>query len=353
MSAPQRQHTVAELARLIRGTVRGSGDVVITGFNLVGDAGPSDLTFVGEGRYVKQWKKSRAAAAVITEKLLPQFDAADPRPLIAVPDADWGMIELLRAIEPPEPQPDAGVHPSAVVHPTAQLGARVRVGPHVTIDRGARVGDDVVLHPGVRLYADVVIGDGCVLHANTVIRHRCTLGRRVILHQNVSIGADGFGYRAARGGLGFAKIPHIGNVELEDDVEIGANACVDRAKFGTTLVGEGTKIDNLCHIGHNVRIGKHCSISGLTGVAGSTIIEDGVMIGGGASIRDHITVGAKARIGGGSGVAADVPAGMTVTGYPADEVQATLRQWASVRKLPEVLRKLGGDKPTTPAAPSE
>lgn len=345
MSDSQQKYTVDELARLIRGTVRGDGGVVVTGFNLIDEAGPRDLTFVGEAKYVKRWKTSQAAAAVVSEKVVPLIDASDPRPLIAVPDADWGMIELLRAVEPPEPQPDEGVHASAVVHATAQLGARVRIGPQVTIDRRVRVGDDVVLHPGVRLYADVVIGDGCELHANTVVRHRCVLGRRVILHQNVSIGADGFGYRAPRGGEGWVKIPHIGNVELEDDVEIGANACVDRAKFGTTRVGTGTKIDNLCHIGHNVRLGKHCSISGLTGVAGSTIVEDGVMIGGGASIRDHITVGANARVGGGSGVAADVPAGMTVTGYPADEVRATLRQWASVRKLPEVLRRMEADQP--------
>jgi UDP-3-O-[3-hydroxymyristoyl] glucosamine N-acyltransferase len=299
---------------------------------------------------VKRWKKSRAAAAVITEKLLPHFDAADPRPLVAVPDADWGMIELLRAIEPPEPQPDVGVHASAIVHPSAQLGARVRIGPQVTIDAGARIGDDVILHPGVRIYADVEIGEGCVLHANAVVRHRCRLGRRVILHQNVSIGADGFGYRPPRGGHGWVKIPHLGNVMIEDDVEIGANSCVDRAKFGTTLVGEGTKIDNLCQIGHNVRIGKHVSISGLTGVAGSTIIEDGVMIGGGANIRDHITIGAKARVGGASGVAADVPAGMTVMGYPAADMQATLKQWASLRKLPEVLRQLGKNETPPPAS---
>lgn len=352
MSEPGKTHTVAELARLVRGSVRGSGDRVIAGFNLLSDAGPDDLTFVGEAKYIKQWKKSRAAAAVITEKLLPQFDEADPRPLIAVPDADWGMIELLRQVEPSEPQPDEGVHSSAVVHPTAVLGSRVRIGPQVTVDRGVRLGDDVVLHPGVRLYADVVIGDGCVLHANTVVRHRCKLGQRVILHQNVSIGADGFGYRPPRGGQGYVKIPHIGDVVLEDDVEIGAGTCVDRAKFGSTLIGMGTKIDNLCQIGHNVRIGKHCTISGHTGVAGSTIIEDGVQIGGGANIRDHITIGAKARVGGASGVAADVAAGMTVMGYPADDIQACLRQWASVRKLPEVLRQLAAER-TTPAASAE
>src|SRR5690606_1787660 len=177
------------------------------------------------------------------------------------------------------------------------------------------------------------------------VRQRCKLGRRVVLHQNVSIGADGFGYRPPRGGQGWVKIPHLGDVVLEDDVEIGANSCVDRAKFGSTVIGEGTKIDNLCQIGHNVRIGKHVSISGLTGVAGTTVIEDGVLIGGGASIRDHITIGTRARVGGGSGVAADVPAGATVMGYPADEAQACLRQWASVRKLPGILRQLNLEKP--------
>ncbi len=345
MSDSERKHTVAALAQLIGGTVRGDGAIEVGGFNLVDDAGPQDLTFVGEAKYVKRWKKSAAVAAVISEKLLSLFDPADARPLIAVPDADWGMIKLLRAIAPPEPQPDPGVHSAAIVHPTAQLGTRIRVGPLVVIDRGVRVGDDVVLHAGVRLYAEVEIGDGCVIHANTVVRHRCRLGRRVIIHQNASIGADGFGYRPPGGGDGWVKIPHIGDVVLEDDVEIGANTCIDRAKFGTTLIGAGTKIDNLCQIGHNVRIGKHCSISGLTGIAGTTIIEDGVMIGGGANIRDHITIGRMARVGGASGVSQDVPAGVTVMGYPADELQSTLRQWASLRKLPDVLRRLGTEKP--------
>jgi UDP-3-O-[3-hydroxymyristoyl] glucosamine N-acyltransferase len=339
MSDTVRPQSTGELARLLRAELRGSGDVLIHGFNLIPEAGPTDLTFVGEAKYIKAWKNSRAAAAVVSAKLLPQFDPADSRPLIAVEDADRGMIDLLRAVAPPEPQPDPGVHPSAVVHPDAVLGARVRIGPHVTLDRGVKLGDDVVLHAGVRIYADVEIGDGCVLHANTVVRHRCRLGRRVLLHQNVSIGADGFGYRPPRGGEGWIKIPHIGNVVLEDDVEIGAGTCIDRAKFGTTWIGEGTKIDNLCQIGHNVRIGRHCSISGLTGVAGSTVIEEGVLIGGGCNIRDHITIGARARVGGASGVSADVPAGATVMGYPADDVQACLRQWASVRKLPEVLRQ--------------
>lgn len=345
MSEPEVRHTVAALAERIHGTVRGDGGIEIRGFNLVDDAGKQDLTFVGEAKYVKRWKKSQAAAAVVSEALLPLFDPADPRPLIAVPDADWGMIELLRAIELPEPQPDLGVHPSAVIHPTAQLGRRVRIGPHVLVDRDVRLADDVVLHAGVRLYAGVEVGEGSVLHANSVVRHRCKLGRRVILHQNVAIGADGFGYRPPRGGQGWVKIPHIGDVVLEDDVEIGANSCVDRAKFGTTLIGAGTKIDNLCQIGHNVRIGRNCSISGLTGVAGTTVIADNVIIGGGVSIRDHITIGAGARVGGASAVAADVPAGVTVTGHPADELQASLRQWASVRRLPEVLRRLGGGKP--------
>jgi UDP-3-O-[3-hydroxymyristoyl] glucosamine N-acyltransferase len=339
MSEPESKHTVAELARKVGGDLRGRGDVEITGFNFMDAAGPAELTFVGGAKYAKAWPRSQAGAAVVSEKLLPQFDPEDPRPLIIVPDADLAMIEMLRAVAPAEPQPDEGVHPTAVIHPSVRWGARVRIGPHVTIDRNVRLGDDVVLFPGVRLYADVVIGDGCVLHANTVVRFRCQLGRRVLLHQNVSIGADGFGHRPPQGGQGWIKIPHIGNVVLADDVEVGANSCIDRAKFGSTVIGAGTKIDNLCQIGHNVQIGRHVSISGLAGVAGTAVIGDGVIIGGGAGVRDHVTIGAGARIGGGSAVLQDVPAGATVAGFPADDLGATLRQWAGIRRLPGLLKQ--------------
>jgi len=166
------------------------------------------------------------------------------------------------------------------------------------------------------------------------------IGRGVILHQNVSIGADGFGYRPDPTGRGLLKVPHIGNVILEDGVEIGSNSCVDRAKFGSTIVGAGTKIDNICQIAHNCRIGRCCVIAGCAGISGSVTIGDGVQMGGMVGIIDHINIGSGARLGAMCFVMRDIPAGQSVLGYPADDGQTVLRQWASVRKLPGLLRPL-------------
>jgi UDP-3-O-[3-hydroxymyristoyl] glucosamine N-acyltransferase len=250
------------------------------------------------------------------------------------------MIGLLEMFFVPEPVPALGVHPSAVVDPTATLGAQVRIGPHVSIAAGASIGDGVVLHAGVRIYEYVAIGAGTVVHANTVIRHRCRIGKSVILHQNVSIGADGFGYRPDPKSATLLKVPHLGNVVLEDGVEIGANTGVDRGKFGSTIIGAGTKVDNLVQIGHNVRIGRCCVIAGCVGISGSVQIGDGVQVGGAAGFIDHVQVGDRAKIGAMTLVTKDMPPGATWLGLPADEAQATLRQWASVRKLPELIRRL-------------
>jgi UDP-3-O-[3-hydroxymyristoyl] glucosamine N-acyltransferase len=228
----------------------------------------------------------------------------------------------------------------AWVHPDARLGAGVRIGPHASVDRGAQIGDNVVLQPGVRIHADVIVGADSILHANTVVRHECVIGRRVILHQNVAIGADGFGYRPAPGGRGLLKMPHIGNVVIEDDVEIGANTCVDRGKFGSTVIGTGSKIDNLCQIAHNVRMGRCCVIAACAAIGGSVVFGDGVLMGGGVGVRDHVTLGSGAKIGGGSIVYSDVPAGASWAGFPADEAGLVKRQWVALKRLPELLRRL-------------
>jgi UDP-3-O-[3-hydroxymyristoyl] glucosamine N-acyltransferase len=250
------------------------------------------------------------------------------------------MITMLESFETPADVPEIGVHASAVVHPSARIGPMTRVGAQVSIGPDVVLGSGVVLHPGVRLYRAVQVGDRSTLHANTVVRERCVIGRGVILHQNVSIGADGFGYRPAPDGRGLLKMPHIGTVRIEDDVEIGANSCVDRAKFGATVVGAGTKIDNLCQIGHNCRIGRACVIAGNAGLAGSVTLGDGVVMGGGGGVREHLTIGSGARIGALTLVTKNVPPRSAWLGIPADEAQATLRQWASVRKLPSLLRHL-------------
>lgn len=334
--------TVGAVAARLGGTLRGSPAVEIHGLAIPTDAGPGELTFIGAAPYARQWSASRAAAAVVAEDIASALDASDPRPVIVVNNADVAMALALELFGTPEPAPDEGVHPAAFVHRSAQLGARVRIGPHVSVDRGARIGDDVVLHAGVRVYADAVIGAGSVLHANVVVRHGCTLGRRVILHQGVAIGADGFGYRPDPTGRRLLKMPHIGNVVLEDDVEIGANSCVDRGKFGGTVIGAGTKIDNLCQVGHNCRVGRGVVIAGCTGLGGSVTIGDGAQIGGAVGLSDHVTIGPGARVGGGSIVYQDVPAGATWLGVPAGDAGAVKRQWVALRRLPELLGQLRG-----------
>lgn len=331
---------LGELAARLGATVRGPATVHISGLNTPAEAGPDDLTFLGSVAYARLWSGSRAAAAAITADLVAQVDAADPRPLLVVANTEVAMVQALEAFQRPEIVPDEGVHAQAWVHPSVQLGARVRIGPHVSVDRGARIGDDVVLQAGVRIHADVQVGANAILHANVVVRHECTIGRRVILHPSVTIGADGFGYRPAPGGRGLLKMPHIGNVVIEDDVEIGANSCVDRGKFGTTLIGAGSKIDNLCQIAHNVRVGRSCVIAACAAIGGSVVFGDGVQMGGGVGVRDHVVIGAGARVGGGSIVYADVPAGATWLGYPADDAGAIKRQWVALKRLPELLRRL-------------
>lgn len=342
VAAEQLTYTAAELADRLGGRLRGPGDVVINGVNSLADADSSQITFITSASYARQWDRSKAAAALVTQGIEPgQTDErADGRPLIFVADAEVGMIRLLELFDRLEDLPEVGIHPTAVIDASARMGKSVRIGPHVSVDANSSIGEGVSLYGGVRIYANVSIGQGSILHSNVVIRERCQIGRGVILHQNVSIGADGFGYRPDPNGSGLLKIPHIGNVILEDGVEIGANSCVDRGKFGSTVIGAGTKIDNLCQIAHNCRVGRCCVIAGCAGIAGSVIIGDGVQLGAAVGVVDHITIGSGARLGAMTFVTRDIPAGQNTLGYPAEEAQAVLRQWASVRKLPALLKRL-------------
>ncbi len=340
MNEAKTVYTTSALAEQVAGELRGSANLEIVGVNALDDASSDQITFITDAAHAERWADSQAGAAVVTNGIEPKGHDPQSRALIFVPQAELAMIEILRLFEPAPLVPDVGVHCTAVVDETVKLGREVRVGPHVSVGPEATVGDGVVLHAGVRIYAGVQIGDGSVLHANAVVRERCRLGRRVILNQNVSIGADGFGYRLAADGKRLLKAPHVGLVILHDDVEIGANSCVDRGKFGATVVGECTKIDNLCQIAHNCRIGRCCVIAGLSVLGGSVTIGDGTQIGGTVAVAEHVRIGSGVSIGGGSGVMRDVPDGKTYLGTPATDATQTLRQWAAIRKLPDWMKRV-------------
>lgn len=339
MKSPPRSFTVAELAQRLGGALHGPGEIRIAGINSVTDAGPNEVTYIADAPHAKLLSQSKAGAAVVSQSLQATL-SDDRRPLIFVKDAEFASIQLLQAFEVPQPLPEPGVHPSAVIDASVQVGTDVRIGPHASVDADSVLGHGVILHAGVRIGPNVVIGDQSVIHANTVIRHNCTIGRRVLMHQNVSIGADGFGFRPSPDGRGLVKIPHIGTVIIEDDVEIGANTCIDRGKFGATVIGAGTKIDNLVQIAHNCRIGRSCLIAAQTGLSGSVEVGDGVLIGGQVAVKEHVKIGSGAKIGATSGVIGNLPAGGVYMGRPARPAMEALRHEAAQRKLPDLIRRL-------------
>jgi UDP-3-O-[3-hydroxymyristoyl] glucosamine N-acyltransferase len=342
-TANNADRSIAALAALVGATVEAPAgfdtSAIVESLEMVDRAGARALTFVGNGKYAKLLESSQALAAVVNADI-ELGEGARNRAILRVKSADHAMIAILERFAAPEALPAVGVDPTARVHPTAKIGEGARIGPFVTIAAGASVGARTALFEGARLYGDARVGDDCVIHANVVIRERCSVGNRVILASGVAIGTDGFGYRPSPDGRGIAKIPHIGTVVIEDDVEIGANSCVDRGKFGATRIGAGTKIDNVCQIGHNVEIGRCVVISGLTGVAGSTKIGDGSRIGGGCGIADHLTIGRGVSLAARSGVMSDIPDGSTWGGFPAQDIRMALREIALIRKLPEWHRQL-------------
>jgi len=243
------------------------------------------------------------------------------------------MAKILDWFNPPAPAFDTNIHPSAVIHETAKIGKDCKIGANCYVGKEVELGQGVILYPNVCVFDETIIGEHTVVWSGTVIRERCIIGNHCIFHTNVSIGADGFGYRPSDDGRGLVKIPQIGNVIIGHYVEIGANSCVDRAKFSSTIIGDGCKIDNLVQIAHNSVMGRSCIMAGHSGLAGSVTLGDGVIIGGSASIKDHTTIHSGATVGAGSGVVGDVEAGKTVLGYPAQDARDMLKQWVAMRRF--------------------
>ncbi len=331
-------HTAGTIAERLRARVVGDAGVAVHGLGTSDSSQSTDLTFLRSKTYMQQWieRSSGPRSALVAESVL-EASSKDiaarigDRTLIVVPDVDLALIQVLTLLAPASQHREAGIHASAIVHPTANVDANAHVGPGCVIEAMASIGPRCVLVAQVYVGSRASISDGTTLHPGVRVLDRCTIGRDCILHSGVVIGADGFGYRPD--GKGLLKIPHIGIVEIGDDVEIGANSCVDRAKFGSTTIGSGTKIDNLVQIAHNCIIGRSCIICGEAGLAGSVTLGDGVMLGAKVGIADNLSVGSGARVGSMSGVMNNIPAGETWLGAPAGPAQETLRMLAQLRRM--------------------
>jgi UDP-3-O-[3-hydroxymyristoyl] glucosamine N-acyltransferase len=333
-------HTSGSVARLVGGTLVGRDDLPVTGLATVAEAGPGQMTFIGDLVNATRWAASRAGTAVVTRGIaVPGHDPAT-RALIEVESADLAMIPVLELYFQGDPLPEPGIAAGAHVHPTASVDPAARIGPGAVVGARARVGAGASIHANAVLYEDAEVGERSIVHAGAVIRERCVVGRDCIVGAGVVLGGDGFGYRASADGRSVLRVPHLGNVVLEDGVELGSGTMIDRGKFGATRIGAGTKIDNLCQIGHNVVIGRMCMISGHCGIAGSTQVGDGVQMGGGVGIAPHMRIGSGARIAARAAVMSEIPAGETWGGYPAQEIRLALREEAALRKIAEHAKPL-------------
>lgn len=324
---------VAELAERVSGAVEGDPERRVSGVAAVADAGPEDLTFLSDPRYRRALEAARPAAVLAG----PDLVAPSGVTVIRVPNPQRAFGRLLPLFHPPR-RPPSGIDPTARLGRGVVLGEAVSIGPGVLIGDRVRVGDGSAIGAFTVVEDDVRIGGGCRIAHGCSLMRGVRIGDRVQLHPGVRVGTDGFGY--AEGPNGAEKIPQVGGCVLGDDVEVGANSTIDRGALGDTVVGQGTKIDNLVHIGHNVKIGESCMIVAQVGVAGSTTIGHGVALAGQAGVAGHLTIGDGARIAAQAGVIGDVPAGATFSGYPARPHREAMRASANLFRLPELLRRL-------------
>ncbi|VBB09262.1 udp-3-o-[3-hydroxymyristoyl] glucosamine n-acyltransferase lpxd [Lucifera butyrica] len=320
-----------ELAALVEGVVLGDGDVTVTGVTNIEDAGEQDITFAVPP-HLEKAARCRAAAVIIPDSVTEYS-----KPAIRVANPRIAFTKLLELFTPPL-QVERKVHPAAVVAPTAILGQNVAVMPCAVIADHAVIGDNTVIYPHTYIGQEAVIGQDTVLYPSVTVRERCRIGNRNIIHSGAVIGSDGFGFVTIGGE--HRKVPQVGNVVIEDDVEIGANVTVDRATTGSTVVKRGTKVDNLVHIAHNVVIGEHCYLTAQTGIAGSTKVGNYVTFAGQSGSNGHITIGDHCVFAAKAGVTGDVPAGSFYAGFPARPHQEWLRAAVGMYKVNDIMKKV-------------
>ena len=315
------------------GEIAGDPSLTITGAASLAEAMPGEITFYGSARYLAAFRETRASAAFVPQDFAEQIVAAQVR--VANPTKAFQQVVLRFAPEPIIFPP--GVHPTALVADDVSLGAKVVIGPHVVIESGARIGEGTRIAANSYIGHETTIGHGCAIYPNVTIRERTRIGNRVIIHSGVVVGSDGFGFEMESSG--HKKIPQIGIVQIDDDVEIGANTTIDRARFGRTWIQEGVKIDNLVQVAHNVVIGKHSIVVAQVGIAGSVRIGSGVVIGGQAGIIGHIEIDDGTMIGAQTGVSKSLHGG-TWWATPAVPLKESLEHLAWVRRLGKLFERV-------------
>ncbi|MBN2064951.1 MAG: UDP-3-O-(3-hydroxymyristoyl)glucosamine N-acyltransferase [Sedimentisphaerales bacterium] len=319
------------------GSAYNGADQEINSINSLENAIAGEISFLSDKSYANQLGTTSASVVVVPDSMA---NIACKAIILSVIDIDQALDILLDLFAPEIETERPGRHHTAIIAPDVRLGEGVAIGAHAVIEKGAEIGAGTVISAGCIIGQNVRIGRNCLLLPNVVVFHSCVIGDNVEIHSNSTIGSAGFGYKFDKGN--YKRIRHIGNVIIENDVEIGANTCIDRAKFGSTVIGSGSKIDNLVQIAHNVKVGKNCIIAGQVGIAGSTKIGNFVIMGGQVGIADHCVIGDQAQFGARTAMVKGqhVKAGVKLMGIPAQNKNDELKQIALVRKLPELFREL-------------
>jgi len=325
--------TLAEIAGIVDGEVVGDGNFVVTGVSGIREAKEGDLTFVAGPKYIPFAKETKASVLIISREM-----DVPGKFVIRTDNPSLAFTQVLTLISEDEIFHPQGIHETAVIASDAVLGKNVAMGPYVVVESQAKIGDDTILYSGTFVGHKTVIGRDCLIYPNVTIRERAMIGNNVIVHSGTVIGSDGFGFIKINGV--HKKIPQVGIVIIENDVEIGANVTIDRARFDKTIIGQGTKIDNLVQIAHNAVIGKNCIIISQVGISGTVTIEDEVVLAGQAGVGGHLTIGKGVIVAAQAAVMKSIPPSEKVSGSPARPYMEAQRVLAAVQKLPQYVKKI-------------
>lgn len=323
--------TLGDIAKFVDGEIVGDASLVITGLSGIKEAKEGDLTFVANSKYFPLVPQTKASAVIA-----PRETPAGSKSLIRTDNPSLAFAKIASIMSEANAFRPSGIHPTAIIADNARLGKNVSVGPFTVIEHGARIGDNTVLFSHCYVGPHTTLGADCLIYSNVSIREKIAIGNRVIVHCGTVIGSDGFGFVNVKGV--HVKIPQIGTVQIDDDVEIGANVTIDRARFEKTHIGQGTKIDNLVQIAHNVKIGKNCIIVSQVGISGSTTIEDDCVLAGQVGVAGHLTIGKGTVVASKSGVPSDISPGSFVWGIPAKPHMHAKRVNAALQHLPDYVK---------------